>query len=267
MKKKKSGGGGANWMDTYGDMVTLLLCFFVLLYSMSTISEDKWKALVQSFNPTGVLAQLEDIKGGDGPSADADEGGGVFDNPDAQENIDEMIEQLAETIQQMVSSEGLDGNISVELTGGKIYLKFSDQVFFYADRYELLPGAEDILLELCGILDEAKDAIEEIRVQGHTAQGNPNYRNESEFDRFLASNRATNVVLFMQENSTIHPARLVSEGWGQWHPISSNKTAETRAFNRRVEMIITGRDLELEMDGKGIQTYITQDNTDMGIEE
>ena len=45
-KKKSSGGGGANWMDTYGDMVTLLLCFFVLLYSMSTISEDKWKALV-----------------------------------------------------------------------------------------------------------------------------------------------------------------------------------------------------------------------------
>ena len=42
IKKKSGGGGGANWMDTYGDMVTLLLCFFVLLYSMSTISEDKW---------------------------------------------------------------------------------------------------------------------------------------------------------------------------------------------------------------------------------
>ena len=51
MKKKKSGGGGANWMDTYGDMVTLLLCFFVLLYSMSTISTENWKALVMSFNP------------------------------------------------------------------------------------------------------------------------------------------------------------------------------------------------------------------------
>ena len=51
MKKKSKGGGGANWMDTYGDMVTLLLCFFVLLYSMSTISEEKYKAIVLSFNP------------------------------------------------------------------------------------------------------------------------------------------------------------------------------------------------------------------------
>ena len=69
MKKKKSGGGGANWMDTYGDMVTLLLCFFVLLYSISTISEDKWKALVQSFNPDARPTQSEIPPGNLGPSA------------------------------------------------------------------------------------------------------------------------------------------------------------------------------------------------------
>ena len=50
IKKKKGGEGGANWMDTYGDMVTLLLCFFVLLYSMSTIDEKKWQMIVMSFN-------------------------------------------------------------------------------------------------------------------------------------------------------------------------------------------------------------------------
>ena len=237
---------------------------------MSTISEDKWKAIVQSFNPIAVDA-MTDPNGMGGPYADPEVGDGSPGMTDpsemAQETIDDMIEQLAQAIQQMVSSEGLDGNISVELTGGKIYIKFSDQVFFYADRYELLPGAEEILMELCGILDQSKDAIEEIRVQGHTAQGNPNYRNNPENDRFLASNRAANVVLFIQQNSSIHPARLVSEGWGQWHPISSNQTEDTKRFNRRVEMIITGRDLETEALGEAIQTYITQDSTDMGIEE
>ena len=66
MKKSDGGGGGANWMDTYGDMVTLLLCFFVLLYSMSTVDENKWKALVQSFNPDAVET-MTDPKGNDGP--------------------------------------------------------------------------------------------------------------------------------------------------------------------------------------------------------
>ena len=49
IKKKSGGGGGANWMDTYGDMVTLLLCFFVLLYSMSTIDQELWQMIVISF--------------------------------------------------------------------------------------------------------------------------------------------------------------------------------------------------------------------------
>ena len=54
MAKKRSGGGGANWMDTYGDMVTLLLCFFVLLYSMSTIDQEKWM-MIRSEEHTSEL--------------------------------------------------------------------------------------------------------------------------------------------------------------------------------------------------------------------
>ena len=50
VKRKKSGGGGANWMDTYGDMVTLLLCFFVMLYAMSSVDQNRWIALVQALN-------------------------------------------------------------------------------------------------------------------------------------------------------------------------------------------------------------------------
>ena len=73
MKKNSKGGGGANWMDTYGDMVTLLLCFFVLLYSMSTISEEKYKAVVMSFNPNAVETPTATL-GGDGPSADPEQG-------------------------------------------------------------------------------------------------------------------------------------------------------------------------------------------------
>ncbi len=75
--KKKSGGGGASWMDTYGDMVTLLLCFFVLLYSMSTISEENWRTIVMSFNPKAKLDQTEIVGGNEGPLSDPESGKGT----------------------------------------------------------------------------------------------------------------------------------------------------------------------------------------------
>ena len=94
-RKKSGGGGGANWMDTYGDMVTLLLCFFVLLYSMSTISEENWKALVMSFNPDAAKIPSAS-PGGAGPSAEGDDAGVMpNDQPDeeTQANIDNDIAQ------------------------------------------------------------------------------------------------------------------------------------------------------------------------------
>ena len=54
-KRNKPSGGGANWMDTYGDLVTLLLCFFVLLYSISTLDQAKWIQVVKSFTPEATV--------------------------------------------------------------------------------------------------------------------------------------------------------------------------------------------------------------------
>jgi len=112
LKKKSSGGGGANWMDTYGDMVTLLLCFFVLLYSMSTIDSAKWEALVMSFNPLAAKNMTETPKGGEGPSADADEGG-VLPKPEETDPITQDITQdLAEGRVHVRAAVGeMDGDV------------------------------------------------------------------------------------------------------------------------------------------------------------
>ena len=254
LKKKSSGGGGANWMDTYGDMVTLLLCFFVLLYSMSTISEDKWKAIVQSVNPNAVPDPQPTIEGTPGPSADPGDQG--IAPVDLQEQVDQDMEALFQQIQEYVQQQNLQDAVTVSQDGGKIFITFSQSVFFGGDSSVILKEAYPVLDSVCEMLSGVATSLDEVRIQGHTARAGQGPNGVIK-DRTLASERATNVVIYIQQHSDVPPSCLVSEGFGEWRPIAPNDTAENRAKNRRVEMIISGRDIEAEMaEQGGIQQYI-----------
>ena len=265
MKKRNKGGGGASWMDTYGDMVTLLLCFFVLLYSMSTISEDKWKALVQSFNPNAVPTMM-DPQGNDGPSADEQQveaGENLQLGEDKileQEKIDSSIEKLFQDLKAYVMEAGLAESISVTKGDGYVFISFTDAVFFDGDSYDLRDDGKNILDDVGEIIGRAGSAIDELRVLGHTAQAYVDKANNVTVDRFLASNRATVVLVYLQQMGILDPARMISMGFGQWRPVASNDSAENRAKNRRVELIITGKDV-LNTMGDQIEQYYTQRGT------
>ena len=255
IKKKKSGGGGANWMDTYGDMVTLLLCFFVLLYSMSTISEDNWKAIVQSFNPSAV----EDprvTEGAGGPDADNTGESGQMPVEEMQEQVEQDMQSLLQSIQEFVQQQNLQDAVTVSQDGGKIFITFSQSVFFDGESAVIRKEAYPILDKVSEMLSSVAESLDEVRVQGHTARAGQGPNNVVN-DRMLSSNRAANVIIYIQEHSVVPPSCLVSEGFGEWRPVALNDTAEGRAKNRRVEMIISGRDIEAEMEEHGgIQQYI-----------
>ena len=262
--KKKSGGGGgggANWMDTYGDMVTLLLCFFVLLYSMSTISEEKFKAIVQSFNPSSLETSTM-TSGSEGPLADPSEGiGSDFGLAPSEEeieqsDIDELMEQLAQMLKEMAAESGQADNIEVTKGDGYVFVSFNDAVFFMGDSPTITAEGERILNTVADALNGAARASDELRIMGHTAQASPDRPNNVDNDRRLASNRATNVTIYLQKRVEISPARMVSVGYGQWRPVDTNATRDGRAHNRRVEMIITGKDLYNEL-GDALEQYRT----------
>lgn len=251
-RNKKGGGGGANWMDTYGDMVTLMLCFFVMLYSFSTIDQQKWQNLVESLNPSTVEQIEQSVTQGGGftlgESSESDEV--------TQEEVDQDIEQLYEAMKQYVEEIGMSDRISLGKGSGYVFVSFDDTVFFNGDSYVLLDEGKKILDNLALSISEISDSIDEIRVLGHTAQAATESANNPKTDRFLASNRATVVTVYLQEKNIIDPARLVSVGYGQWRPVADNSTADGRAENRRVEMIVTGLDLDSE-DGDDITQYYT----------
>ena len=246
MKRKSGGSGGANWMDTYGDMVTLLLCFFVMLYSMSTMDKEKWIALVQSFNPSAVT---EEVSGGLGS-----------ENSDAealtQAQVDADIEDLYQSMKNYIEQEQLSTQVSITKGGGYVFVSFDNTVFFDGDSYILRDDGKVVLDQVAKSIADVSGSIDEIRVLGHTAQDDPVSPNNPRNDRFLATNRAAVVTVYLQEKNIIDPSRLVSVGYGQWRPVADNATPEGRAQNRRVELLVTGLNMENGI-GDDIAQYYT----------
>lgn len=228
-KRNKSPEGGASWMDTYGDMVTLLLCFFVLLYAISSVDQAKWEIVVKSFNPDAekVSQIVEDLQ----EEADDDVPGGVDD-------FDKLYEQLKQKVEEL----GLESQVELFKGDGYTFVTFRDNVFFDGDSSVLKEEGRVVLDQFSAAIHGAQDSIQEIRVMGHTSQASPDVQNDVEFDRMLSAERAARVVAYMQQMGLVSPEKLVSEGYGQFRPIAPFDTEENRAKNRRVELLITKSD-------------------------
>lgn len=247
-KKKKRSEGGANWMDTYGDMVTLLLCFFVLLYSMSSIDSDKWELLVKSFNPDAQYLAKS--------NTDNEESEYEYytdENTAPNEQMDEF-DKIYYELSKYITENNLQTDIEISKGDGFTFITFRDNVFFDGDSYVLKNDGKVILDEFSNAIINAADSIQEIQILGHTSQARPEVPNEPITDRFLSSNRATEVLLYIQQKNIIEPSKLVSCGYGQFRPISSFDTKEARAKNRRVEILITKTDSVV----KSLDEYYTE---------
>ena len=234
MKKRKSSGeGGSNWMDTYGDMVTLLLCFFVLLYSISSVDQQKWEIIVKSFNPgADAVSQIvtdSDLKEGD------DDVEGHMEKPEMLDDFDELFY----TLQELVQQQNLSDSVSVESGEGFAFITFQDMVFFDGDSSALRDEGKPILEGFGQAMASAADSIEQIQVLGHTSQASPNIPNEAHTDRLLSAERSAEVVAYLQQVTNLDPSKMVSSGYGQFRPIATFDTPEGRAKNRRVEILIT----------------------------
>lgn len=236
MARKKrgssSGDGGANdWLNTYADMVTLLMCFFVLLYSMSTVDSEKWALIVQAFNKDAIVEE-ESVTTQVGTDEIDTSGDQLMTNEPAFDNL--FIQ-----LKKYVDENNLSDSIDVSKGDGYTFIMFRNNIFFDGDSSILKPEGETIIKFLANGISEVHKEIAEIRVLGHTSQGSPTVPNNTYTDRDLSSSRAVAVGVHLQENSIIAPKKIVTSGYGQWYAISPFDTPENRAKNRRVEILIT----------------------------
>lgn len=233
-KRQPAQEGGASWMDTYGDMVTLLLCFFVLLYSISSVDQQKWEIIVKSFNP-GADAVSQIVTNAEAKDGDHDVAGSI----DEPSEIIEEFDDLYYTLQELIQENQLSDSITLEGGEGFAFVTFQDMIFFDGDSSQLKDEGKPILQAFGNAMADADDVIQHIQVLGHTSQASPNIPNEAHTDRLLSAERSAEVVAYLQQVSSLDPAKMISSGFGQFRPIATFDTPEGRAKNRRVEILIT----------------------------
>lgn len=236
-RKQKAPEEGASWMDTYGDMVTLLLCFFVLLYSISTVDAMKWELVVKSFNPKAE--EVSQIVVNTDQNEQGMEVPGGTDVP--LEEIEDF-EDLYYMLEKAIAENNLEGEVELEKGEDYTFINFRDNIFFDGDSAVLKPEGTQILDAFNKALDSVSSTIGEIQVLGHTSQADPDHPNNPVNDRVLSSERAARVAAYIHQHSQIAPEKIIAIGYGQHRPIASFDTAEDRARNRRVEILITKDD-------------------------
>lgn len=217
---------------TYGDLVTLLLVFFVLLYTLTPGVEDEvFDSFISYFQKSPGFFDAAQLQTAEATS---------LSDMSAEELMEERLEQwqaFADFLEQNEFSN--DVTIDVQANGVKITL--SDSLTFESGSAELLDGAKRVLSQ---IGETVGDTILGVEVQGHTDNIPVSGGGAFSSNWYLGAARSVSVVQFLQQSSSVDPGRFKASSFGEYSPVADNASIEGRRKNRRVEIYL--RDIYID---------------------
>lgn len=275
MRQRRSGNRGREgrdgqnrWMITYADLITLLLIFFVILFAMSSLDQEKYGNVISSLQRSfqtgsGLLdggnGLLEGQKGKDNgqgsealpsaqPSATPDgskSGASPSATPEATASPSQRelafrqqeakLAELMTVITQYVTDNNLGDQIFVADKPQGITITLSDRFLFDVGRADLKPDAQPALHQLSGLF---RDISAVISIEGHT-DNTPVLPSSPYRDNWqLSGERAQSVLRFFLEKEGLSASRFQYAGYADTRPAADNSTASGRQKNRRVEIIV-----------------------------
>lgn len=217
MGKKESSGD--EWLTTYADAITLLMAFFVLFFSI-TDGADTVK----------LLEIMNTLKGATG-TMEYDAVTTPFPSPT---QVLKDREQSLDNMQEMIKSEGLDGQMGIDMNEDGYKITLSNSLAFDTGTNNLTRQGQDVVRR---IALSFQDGVKSIQVVGHT-DGQPVRSARYPSNLHLGAARSISVMQEMIANSAVNPASFEATSKGQYEPIATNSTPQGRAENRRVEIYI-----------------------------
>ncbi len=227
-KREKKGSdepGVPGWVVTYGDMMSLLLTFFILLLSFSTISQKDFKEAMMSLQGAfGIFSQFEHI---------------INPMPRPPKKSSKQSEKTARQLQRMLQIQGKDKDVKIEYANdGDLRIVLPNQFLFESASADLKSEADAMLASVGEVLADIPSGF--INVLGHTDNrplaSSSQYRDNWD----LSYGRAYSVVKQLSVGSNIAMDRFEIVACGPSQPIATNDTEEGRQANRRVEILVRG---------------------------
>ncbi|MGD9973718.1 MAG: flagellar motor protein MotB [Desulfatirhabdiaceae bacterium] len=225
--------GAPEWVVTFGDLMSLLLCFFVLLLSFSETDKAKYKEVAGSMRDAfGVQKKIK-----------------VLDSPSGQNIIARNFDQdmnLAPRINEDVEFKIIEAEVQAKIKeikqlveteskGNQFIIRLAGETTFDSGKANIRPDMLPVLEQIGGILNYGKG---DVMVAGHT-DNVPIHSTLFRSNLELSIARAVSVAQFLIDNSNITPDRIATMGFGEHRPLVSNDTPQGRNKNRRVEIILT----------------------------
>lgn len=249
--------GAPSWTVTFGDMMSLLLTFFILLFSMSELKVERFLIASQSLREAMGGTAQESVEDPSGIMPDPVDPGLNLQNPGMTESVsqgereeivfgeglldefaDSYLDLIRERLQKFIDENQLWETVEVQKEVDGVFLRMESGALFGSGEALIRPEARGVLQYLSKI---TRDLNVGVVVAGH-ADNQPIRNMAFPSNWELSAARAAGVARILVQDG--HPPTMVRvESYGEFKPIADNNTAEGRAKNRRVELFYSRQDV------------------------
>ncbi|MCC5895778.1 MAG: OmpA family protein [Alkalibacterium sp.] len=259
--KKVEEASSPAWMATFSDLMSLLLTFFILLFSMSIVSEERFREVAESLRMALVGSSSDSILDDRGNSVgdlefddygDLNEYEGldpdelaVEDSPVDENYIPEQVIELYDTVNMFLVDEGLNADVTLSRDQDGVYIDIQEVIMFEPGSATLRENGLETMDQLAGLFELFNN---EIIIEGYTDDV-PTNGAEFATNWELSAARAITVLRYLYEDHSIEPTRLSARGYGEYRPTVPNDSVQNRSLNRRVNIVIVHDEREDVVNG------------------
>jgi chemotaxis protein MotB len=245
-ERRKSHISRDRWMISYADFITLLFAVFVVLYAASKADEKKQTAVSEAidsaFRSLGLFSDAARQ-----PSSAADAGGAdkplipmnivMGEDVLAPAKVKQDLEHIRRELEQTLSNQVAQHTVSIQMGRDGLVISLREAGFFASGSATPKPESLPTLRQIAASLGKTGY---DLRIEGHT-DNVPIHNDEFDSNWELSSARATRIARLFLDLRAITPERLSAAGYAEFHPVASNDTADGRAKNRRVDLVVLPR--------------------------